>query len=87
MLIRLEENVSKISFLDVNIINFLLDKNVNIFLLEENINNFFYLNVTTFHWVKVNVQKTVSLSWFKIENNLCNNVIYSSKVLCTERLF
>ena len=41
MLIRLEENVSKISFLDVNIINFLLDKNVNIFLLEENVNNFF----------------------------------------------
>lgn len=38
-------------------------------------------------WVKINVQKTVSLSCVKIEYNLCNYVIYSPKVLCTERLF
>ena len=40
MLTRLYKNVNKISFLDVNVNNFLLHENVNIFLLEENVNNF-----------------------------------------------
>jgi len=35
MLIRSDENNSKIPFLDVNIINFLLEKNVNIFYERE----------------------------------------------------
>ena len=35
MLNRLDENVTKISFLNVNVSNILLDENVNIFLLEE----------------------------------------------------
>jgi len=38
---RLNKNVSKISFLDVNVSNFLLNENTNIFLLEVNVNNFF----------------------------------------------
>lgn len=29
-------------------------------------------------WVKINVQKTVSLSSVQVEYNLCNCVIYSS---------
>ena len=37
MLTRLDKNVNKIPFLDVNVNNFLLNKNVNIFLLEENV--------------------------------------------------
>ena len=41
MLTRLDKNVSKIPFLDINVSYFLLNKNVNIFLLEENVNNFF----------------------------------------------
>jgi len=56
MLIKLDKNISKISFFDVNVNNFLLDENVNNFLLEENINNTFYLNVNTFHSTK-NVNK------------------------------
>jgi len=51
MLTRLNENVSKILFFDVDVNNFLLSKNVNIFLLKKNDNNFFRdLNVITLHW-------------------------------------
>jgi len=39
MLTRLDENVNKISFLDVNVSNFLLDEYVY-FLVEENITMF-----------------------------------------------
>jgi len=49
MLTRLDKNVSKIPFLDVNVSNFLLDENVNIFLLEENISNFFNLISVCFY--------------------------------------
>ena len=43
MLTRLNKNVTKIPFLDVNVSHFLLDENTNIFLLEENVNNCFLL--------------------------------------------
>ena len=42
ILTRLNENVSKIPFLDVSISNFLLDENINIFLLEKNVSNLFW---------------------------------------------
>jgi len=49
MLTRLNENVSKMQFLDVNVNNILLDKNVDIFFLEEIVSHFFMnINVCTF---------------------------------------
>ena len=52
-LIRLSKNVSKISFLNVNVSNFLLDENINIFFLEEIVSNIFLdLNVSKFDWTK-----------------------------------
>ena len=54
---RLDKNVSKILFLNINISNFLLVENVNIFLPQENVNNFLLdLNVCIFYWTK-NVNK------------------------------
>ena len=41
MLTKLDKNISKISSLDVNVINFLLNKNVNIFLLKKMLIIFF----------------------------------------------
>jgi len=41
MLTKLDKNISKISFLNLKVTNFLLDENVNIFLLEENVSLFF----------------------------------------------
>ena len=49
MLTKLDKNVSKMSFLDESVNNFLLDEDVNIFLSEENVSNFFDLNVSMFH--------------------------------------
>jgi len=47
---RLDKNVNKILFLNINISNFLLVENVNIFLPKENVNNFLLdLNVSIFH--------------------------------------
>ena len=68
MLTRLDKNISKIPFLEVNVSNFLLDENVNIFLLEENVSLFFFnLNVIRFHWTK-NVNKLLLL-----DENVTNN--------------
>jgi len=36
-------------------------------------------------WVKINVQKTVSLSCVWIEYNLFNQVIYSSRESCVQK--
>lgn len=36
-------------------------------------------------WVKINVQKTVSLSYVWIEYNLFNYIIYSSRESCVQK--
>ena len=53
MLTRLDKNINKISFSDVNVINFLLDENVNIFYWRKVLVIFLDLNVSTFHWTKM----------------------------------
>ena len=45
MLTRLDKNINKISFSDVNVINFLLDENVNIFYWRKVLVIFLDLNV------------------------------------------
>jgi len=73
-LIRLDKNINKISFFDVNVRNFLLDENVNIFLLEKNVRIFFLnLNASMFHWttninelllLNENVNKDLNINMF-----------------------
>ena len=53
MLTRLDKNINKISFSDVNVINFLLDENVNIFYWRKVLVIFLDLNVSTLHWTKM----------------------------------
>ena len=68
MLIRLDKNVTKILFLDVNVNNFFLDKNVNIFLLEKNVNNFFKPKC---HYVSIGLKMLISCHyWTKNVNNI-----------------
>jgi len=57
ILTRLDENVSKTSFLDINFNNFLLTENVNIFLLEENLNTLHLtkMSINYHYWMKISV--------------------------------